>query len=172
MKKYKTHKNPEVNRDTEETLSGIPKTNDKYFTVPEGYFETLHVRIMDRISERERPPLWLNLLSLFRKPAYYLPAGVLTLALIFLVFFRDTLPIGHADLQYGFSWEEIISEAPELAYTLDDQAILEIFMEGYSLRPHRFDFDFDNVFETGLQEDVIIHYLQDQNISDNLLYEL
>lgn len=172
MNKNKTYKDENCRNDAGKYFSPGSPGNGNPFFVPEGYFEELPARIMQRVAENGKKGLVDHLSLFFRKPVYYIPSALFGAVLLLMAVFFYSGNGDQADEQLQLTWYDVISTVPELAYTLDDASLMEIFLDDNLQALSGTELDLDDVFETGLTEDAIIYYLQDQNVSSELLYEL
>lgn len=168
MSENKTYKtNNEKLEDLSPFLASLKKENP--FQAPENFFEELPEKINNRI-QLEKSNENRGIRKLFGRPIYYLAtaaASILILVAIW-IFTNEKQPV--TDLFSEISFEILMDESPELIEYMDEDDLIDALFV-YSSETIEFsDIKLDS--DTSLTEDDIFDYLDDENISNELLYNL
>ena len=147
--KEKTYKNSAT------TLSGRLK-KDNPFSVPDGYFDTLPLKVSERVKSQESPGIFR---MFFFKPAFgYSSFGIAALVLVFFFVLSYNENKTGSDLP-DVTLTEVLVEYPDFLNSFDENDFFDIVLSGSG----------DDLFiipETDISDDDIIEYLSDENDFD------
>ncbi|MCD4736586.1 MAG: hypothetical protein K8R53_11120 [Bacteroidales bacterium] len=170
-KKHKSDLNEDLNlRDSAPELSRIKKENP--YEVPDGYFDTLHVSIQERIKEKTgwNPARLLG--YFFRRPVRLVLVTVLFTGIVLAFFVFRTSENNNNMLYVDMTWEELIYSDPGLIYNIDDETIVELYVAAEGSEVDLDTYETGILNDTNITEEMILDYLNDQDISTELIYEL
>ena len=147
----------------------IKKENS--FKVPDGYFNSLPMKIQELVSEPKTASIWEQLIMVIRQPKYSVSfVFATTIIIVALIIFIK--PEVQERLYFSdITFEDVLRGNPELIYNLNESDIIEImFAEVGSDDSDYFD---DNVkSDSSITDEDIINYLSDENFETKLLYNL
>ena len=150
-----------------EMLSGVSKENP--FTVPDGYFDRLHVMINERLKEKKENHFYRIVRLMNFKPRLALAsAGIVTVVLVSLFLISNHSNEVLPDIS-DISISDILYENPDFFNSVEESDILNIFFVNLEDEQNFLsDLEFSDI-----TDDELIEYLSNDDIeTDELLYNL
>ncbi len=166
--KYKPDENNNLQELAPE-FSKIKKENS--FKVPDGYFDSLPMKIQEKVSEPKTISIWEQLSIIIRQPKYSVSfVFATTLIIVPLIIFIKP-EVQQSLYLSDITIEDVLRGNPELIYNLDESDIIEIMLAEVSKDDP--DYIDNNVkSDSSITDEDIINYLSDENFETELLYNL
>jgi len=138
------------------------------FSIPDGYFELLPERIMNRITDNKPLEEHDYLQSFFRKPRYLVPVAALALMVIlFLVFVPGKVGPSDGVFFPEISWSGALVSDPLILISTDEQSLYEIFLANGETGSNGVGAFVTDPSCYGVSEEAIMEYLsEDGNINE------
>ena len=166
--KYK----PEENNNLQELapeFSKIKKENS--FKVPDGYFDSLPMKIQENISEPKNVSIWEQLIPILRQPKYSVSLAFISTIVIIGFMVLNKPDISESLYFSDITIKDVLQENPEMIYSLDESDLIEIMLA--SSDNNVADYFGSNIeSDSSITKDDIIDFLSDENFEMELLYNL
>lgn len=166
MSNHNDHKKTQASERAEHNTEFPFRTNPNPFQVPEHYFEDLKRRTGIRIASNEVP------VSVYRqvmKPVvrYIVPlAAAAALILLLITVFRTPGPA--EDDFKELTLEQLLEGNPDFVLSFDEEEFIEILLA--SEFSEAIDFNTLPELDTGIQEEVLIDYLLESELTTESFY--
>jgi len=167
-KKYQTAK--KGNKEAGEFLASAGRSNP--FSVPEGYFDQLHDRIMEKTGASrtvrfsvEHP----HFIFRHKALAMAVAAGIL-LIIAWAVFVPGN--VEKKDLIPEVSLQQLLNEKPEYIEDIDEDLLIETLLAGNENALVNFNFDQNIDADSSIKDEYILDYMIEEEMSDDFYKNL
>lgn len=139
------------------------------YKVPDGYFDALSPRIIDRINEKDHKVLSKSGILVFRKPVVWAPTMVVAIAAVLLIFIvpsqnNQIIPaydeLADINMAYDASYAEEVLLAESYNRDKEIEVAVNSVPETTSINEN-----------SNLSEDLIEEYLKDQDLEIEIITE-
>jgi hypothetical protein len=139
------------------------------YKVPDGYFDALSPRIIDRINEKDHKVLSKSGILVFRKPVVWAPIMVVAIAAVLLIFIvpsqnNQIIPaydeLADINMAYDASYAEEVLLAESYSRDKEIEVAVSTIPATTTINEN-----------SDLSEDLIEEYLKDQDIEIEILIE-
>ncbi|MCF8367987.1 MAG: hypothetical protein K9G76_03020 [Bacteroidales bacterium] len=168
MNKNNTHKDKNTEKEDIFPLAGIQK-NMNPFEVPVNYFETLPGKIQARINKEDQGNASDSRVIKFKSRYIYasLAAAMVALLVTFGIYFfqedtQDTFP--------EITLNDVLNDYPELIEYMDESLLIETILASSTGELDYSIIDFSN--DSSITDEEIFDYLNDEDYSEEILYNL
>jgi hypothetical protein len=150
------------------SLESLRKEESGY-KVPDGYFDTLNPRIIDRITEKENIVSSKSGILVFRKPVIWAPVVAVAVAAVLFIFIipaknNQIIPaydeVADINMAYDASYAEEVLLAESYSHDKEIEVAVNTIPETTSINEN-----------SDLTEDEIEEYLKDQDIEIEIITE-
>jgi len=145
------------------------RNEESGYKVPDGYFDALSPRIIDRINEKENGALSKSGIFVFRKPVVWAPIMAVAVAAVLLIFIvpsktNQIIPVYDELADINMAYDASYAEEVLLAESYNHDKEIEVAVSTIPATT--------TINENSdLSEDLIEEYLKDQDIEIEILIE-
>jgi hypothetical protein len=149
-------------------LKGVTKSNP--FKVPDNYFEKLPVEILQKIKPAKEIP---ESISIFSNRKFAFAAVITGLLIIFGVIYFNKLGelTDKSQFTYSITLDDLLNESPEIIESIDENTLFETLFAG-SDQAFNYSAEDEIEIDSTISRDDLIRFLSEEEISNELLYEL
>lgn len=166
-KKKMNRANGNKNEKNSLLLKNMSKENP--FQVPDKFFESQRLKILDRIEQEKKEESKEKKNSSLINFRYAIGiAGIAATVLLFISLFRSGNE-ENLELYQDITLEQLMEEAPELLYSMDENEIVDILFSESDFSVHEV-FSNETLLDSDTYEEGIMDYLIEEEISTELLY--
>lgn len=140
------------------------------FRVPGNYFEQLPQNIQEKIDRIEESEKKVSMFTISRNKRIYISLAAASVLLLISLWMFWLPGESTTSVFPNISLEQLLDESPEIIEGMDESLLIETLLAGVNENIDFSKLDFSS--DTVISDEGILDYLNDENFSTDLLYNL